>query len=77
MFNKIGLYVGLKIFFRPMRLLDLVVEFVLKIVLSELIVQCVIIILKMVFIHYLCIFLYLLFIFCYFTINKTLKSTKI
>jgi hypothetical protein len=44
MFDKIGLYVGLKIFLRPMRLLDLVVEFVYKIVLSELIVQCVIII---------------------------------
>ncbi len=44
MFNKIGFYVGLKNFFRPMKLLDLVVEFVFKIVLSELIVQCVIII---------------------------------
>jgi hypothetical protein len=46
MFNKIVLSVGLKFFFKPMRLLDLVVEFVLKIILSELIVQCVIIIFK-------------------------------
>jgi hypothetical protein len=67
MFNKIRLYVGLKKFFRPMRLLDLVVEFIFKIVLSELIVQCVIIILKhgfyTLFVHFFLFFIYFMLLY--------------
>jgi hypothetical protein len=42
MFNRIGLFIGLKFYFsKPMGLLVLV-EFVLLVILSELIVECVI-----------------------------------
>jgi len=59
-----------------MKLLDLVVEFILKNFLSELIVQCVIIILKhgfyTLFVHFKKILIYFPLLYN----KKTLKSTK-